>query len=389
MKLFVMLSRVPYPLDKGDKLRAYHQLRQLSVNHEIYLCCLSDKKVHPKAIQELSEFCKSVEIVQLSKIGILWRLFLALFSQKPFQRWYFYSKKAQRIVNKIIEEVKPDHIYCQLIRAADYVKNYHSIPKTLDYMDAFSKGVERRIESAGVLKPVFKVEYKRLVRFEHLLFEYFEGKTIISEADRDWIMHPKRKEIKVVPNGIDTSYFTPTDQQPTYDMVFVGNMSYPPNVEAAKVLVNEILPEVEKKKNGVKLLLAGATPSKQVLALAKSNVTITGWVEDIRTAYADGKVFVAPLKIGTGLQNKLLEAMAMEKACVTTTLVNGALKANPENEARICDSNQEFVNAILELLEQKEMRNDLGVNARKFVVSNYSWSFSVKLLEEIIEKVSS
>lgn len=382
-----MLSRVPFPLDKGDKLRAYHQLKQLSVNHEIYLCCLSDKKVHAKAIQELSEFCKSVEIVQLNKMGILWNLFLALFSQKPFQRWYFYQRKAQKVVDRMIRDSYPDHIYCQLIRVADYVKNYHSIPKTLDYMDAFSKGVERRIEHSGIMKPVFKSEYKRLVRFEHLLFEYFEGKTIISEADRDWIMHPKRKEIKVVPNGIDTSFFQPIDKQAEYDIVFVGNMSYPPNVEAAKVLVKQILPEIEKIKPGVNVLLAGATPSKQVLSLEKSNITITGWVEDIRTAYADGKVFVAPLNIGTGLQNKLLEAMAMEKACVTTSLVNGSLKAKDGSEVKVCSMNKEFVDVVLNLLNNDTLRQEIGKNARKFVESNYSWSSSVKLLEEEMNRV--
>jgi len=384
MKLFVMLSRVPYPLDKGDKLRAYHQIRELSKLHEIHLCCLSDKDVHPKAKKELLSYCASVEVIQLNKVKIFLNLFFALFSQKPFQRWYFYNRSAQKRVDELIKTIQPDHIYCQLLRAADYVKNYHSIPKTLDYMDTFSKGVERRIETAGLLKPIFKSEYKRLVRFEHLLFEYFDGKTIISETDRDWIMHPKRGEIKVVSNGIDTDFFQPKNQEPEFDLVFVGNMSYPPNVEAAKVIVNEILPKLKKDLPNAKVLLAGATPSKQVIALESESVKITGWIDDIRTAYANGKIFVAPLNIGTGLQNKLLEAMSMEKACLTTSLVNGALKANPDSDVVICDSSEDFAASIVELLNDESKRTELGKNARKFVKANYSWSSSVKLLEGVM-----
>ena len=155
MKIFVLVSRVPYPLEKGDKLRAYHQVKVLSEKHEVFLCCLSAEDVHEKAKSELEKICARVEIIQLSKLGILWNLGMGLFSHQPFQVKYFYQQQAQRKIDGFITEFKPDHIYCQLIRAAKYVREYHEIKKTIDYMDAFSKGMERRIQHASFVKRPF------------------------------------------------------------------------------------------------------------------------------------------------------------------------------------------------------------------------------------------
>ena len=171
MKIFVIASRIPYPLEKGDKLRIYNQVKELSKDHQILLCCLYDGKIHPKATKELEAICKQVEFVKLSRIKILINLFFNIFSSKPFQVSYFYQNKAQRRIDKIIADFKPDHIYAQLIRTSEYVKLKHHIPKTLDYMDSFSKGMQRRVQKAPFLfKTVFESEAKRLLRYENLIY---------------------------------------------------------------------------------------------------------------------------------------------------------------------------------------------------------------------------
>ena len=134
MKIFVLLSRVPYPLDKGDKLRAFHQLKMLSEQHEIYLFALNDAPLHKDALTTLSSFCKEVYIFPLSKISIAWNIFRFLFSKKPIQCGYFYNRRAKKQIDNLIKTIKPDHIYAQLIRTAEYVK-MQSIPKTLDYQE--------------------------------------------------------------------------------------------------------------------------------------------------------------------------------------------------------------------------------------------------------------
>ena len=152
MKLLVLLSRIPYPLDKGDKLRAYYQLKQLSRDFEIKVVALDDSNSSERDQEKLrNEF--DIQFVKLSKTVIYLKMFRALFSDKPFQVHYFIQRSANLKVKEIVSEFKPDHIYCQLIRTAEYVKNIHSIPKTMDYMDAFSKGMDRRIsQNRGIKK---------------------------------------------------------------------------------------------------------------------------------------------------------------------------------------------------------------------------------------------
>ncbi len=382
MKLFVIVSRVPYPLDKGDKLRIYHQIKELSKANEIHLCCLDDNNTPENQVNELRQICDELTVIKLNKAKIYLNLFLALFSNKPYQVHYFYQAKAHRKVKKIIRNFKPDRIYSQLIRTAEYVKFEHDIPKTIDYMDAFSKGIERRIAKAGFLKPIFKDESKRLLKYEHLIFDYFEGHTIISEEDRKWILHEKRDEITIVSNGIDTAFFKPKKvEAKEFDLIFVGNMSYAPNVEAVKYLVKEVLPLLDSK---IKLLIAGASPSKEVLKLASNQVTVSGWVDDIRDAYKNAKVFVAPLFIGTGVQNKLLEAMSMQLPCVTTSLVNSSLKAKDESQILITNTAIAFAEKIELLLSDKAQRDIIGENARVFVLENYSWKKATDKLASVL-----
>ena len=130
MKLLVILSRVPYPLEKGDKLRAYHQIRCLSKYHQITLIALTDQKVHPQAKDKLLNFCDEVYFLKLNKLGILLNVIGAFFRGWPLQIGYFYNKKVKKEIDSIVRQVKPNHIYCQLIRTAEYIHDF-DIPKPL------------------------------------------------------------------------------------------------------------------------------------------------------------------------------------------------------------------------------------------------------------------
>ncbi len=123
MKILVVLPRVPYPLEKGDKLRAFHQIKHLSKNHQIHLCALNETDLHPEAINILSSYCDSIHVLNLSKIKILINLTKAFFQGKPLQIGFYYNNKIQKKINKIIEDIEPDRIYCQLIRTTEYIKN--------------------------------------------------------------------------------------------------------------------------------------------------------------------------------------------------------------------------------------------------------------------------
>lgn len=384
MKIFVILSRVPFPLEKGDKLRAFHQLRELKKNNEIILCCITDIQPAAEAAHALKEICHEFHIFHLKKWKIYANLIFNILSRKPFQVMYFYQKNIHSAIQKLIATTQPDHIYCQLIRTAEYAKNEHDFPKTLDYQDAFSKGMERRLKKARwPMTEIFAAERRRLINYENIIFEYFEGKTIISEEDRRYIYHPERKNIAIVTNGIDTRFFkNDHSTQPTYDLVFTGNMSYPPNIETAEYIVKIVMPLIRKSKPDTTLLLAGSDPHRRVKALDKyRGVHVSGWVDDIREAYASARIFFAPMQIGTGLQNKLLEAMAMELPCVTSPLANKALKAKDKKDIFEANVPEDYATLICALLDDPDLRNAIGKRGRTFVQSRFSWEASSAQLE--------
>lgn len=382
-KLLVLLSRIPYPLDKGDKLRAFHQVKDLNASYQVILCCLSAHKIDPEVERKLKGICSELKIIQLGYSGILWRLFLALFNDKPFQVAYFYSQKAQQELDLIIEKHLPKRFFCQLIRVAEYAKKYSVFSKTLDYMDALSIGMERRAEKARFyLKPIVSVEAKRLRNYEEKMFQYFEKKVIISQADKEHLTHSNATEIAVIPNGIDTDFFKSENRSKKTDILFTGNMGYLPNVESAQYLVKNILPILN---SDVAVQICGKSPSYKVRLLAAANVEVTGWVDDIRTAYDEAKIFVAPLMLGSGLQNKLLEAMAMGLPCVTTPLANNALGATPEEEILIASNEAEFKAQIDRLLSEPELSKKIAEQGHAFVTKNYNWQACNERLMEVIE----
>lgn len=390
MKILVILSRVPYPLDKGDKLRAFNQIKQLSKKHQIILFALNDKELDDFAFAELKKHCVSISIIKLSKVIIFFNLIRAFFNGNPLQVGYFYFKKAQKKVDYLIAKHKPDHIYCQLIRTAEYAKPYSNIPKTLDYMDVFSKGMERRKSTDPFyMWPILALEHRRLLRYEHDVFQYFNNKTIISDQDKNLIPHPKRQEIKVIPNGVDTSYFKSIPYEKEFELLFNGNMNYPPNVESVEYLVNKIMPLVWKKLPKVRLLISGASPNNKVMALKSERVEISGWVFDIRENFAKSKILVAPMQISIGLQNKLLEAMAMQLPCVTSTLANNALGAQPNHQILVADTPEQYVQCIIELLQDEAKAREIAINGYKFVINNFNWQSSTAKLEELFYQSTS
>ena len=382
MEIIFITSRFPFPINKGDKLRAYYQIIELAKIHNVHLISLSDKNISDSELSKLRKYCVSINIFRLTFFKRIFNLLKTFFNNKPFQVNYFYSKKFQKKINKIIYDVKPDHIFCQLIRTALYLKTQHQIPSTIDYMDALSNGIKKRIPIANFfMKPIFKTEYDRLRNFENLAFEFFDNHTIISESDRENIPHLKNKEIKVIPNGIDSNIFQPINNlKKEYDLVFIGNLSYAPNIEAATYISKKIVPLLIKDYPNLKVLLAGSNPSNKILKYANEYIEIRGWMDDIKEAYCSGKVFFAPMSIGTGLQNKLLEAMSLEIPCITSKLANKSLKGIHNKNILIGDSQSEYLKQIKNCLDKKELREKLGKNGRKYVIENFNWNKSNDLL---------
>jgi len=229
------------------------------------------------------------------------------------------------------------------------------------------------------------MEYRRLLKYEHDVFSFFTNKTIISEQDKNLIPHPDKDKIVVIPNGVDTEYFKAIPFDKEFELLFNGNMNYPPNVESVEYLVNKIMPLVWSKLPATRLLISGASPSKKVLALKSDRVEVSGWVDDIRYNFAISRVLVAPMQISIGLQNKLLEAMAMQMPCVTSTLANNAIGAKHDNQIMVADTPEQYAVAIIELLQNQAKAKQIAYNGYRFVISSFNWQASTAKLESLMK----
>lgn len=385
-KLVVLLSRLPYPLDKGDKLRAFEQIKQFNQFFQVHIICLADKKVKTKHTDPIRQICKELHVFYLPKWVSYLQAGIAILGSRPFQVAYFFNPRIRRKMDKLIQNIGPDHIYCQLIRMSEYVKNNHSCPKTLDYMDAFSKGIERRIATAGWLeKWLFVAENKRVSQYEKRIFDYFDLQTIISHQDRSYIHHAQKDQIFEVLNGVRDSFFEPFDTDKKYDAVFVGNLSYPPNIQAIEYIVDELLPEIWKINPNFTFCATGSSPAFQVVQKCRQDerIILNGWVDDIREAYASGKLFLAPMFIGTGLQNKLLEAMAMGVPCLTTNLANNALQAEHLQSVYVGNNKAELLEGIFYLSKEKNQA-EIGKKGQAYVEGRFRWN---EVSREIIQQM--
>lgn len=386
MKIIVVLPRFPYPLEKGDKLRAYHQLRTLSRTHELYLVTLAEALPTEEELAQVRPFCKEIHVVKLSFLSKCWNIFCALFKGLPIQCGYFYKKEAQKVIQELVDRVQPDRIYCQLIRTAEYVKHF-PVKKIIDYQDVLSKGMQRRYERGKWYeKPFFRWEYRRLARYERRVFDFFDEKVIITEVDRELIPHSENEHIHVIANGVDfDKYACQSCPKKEYDLIFAGNMGYAPNIEAAEYLCREVLPLLLEERPGLTVAICGANPSPRVLALRSRNVTVTGWVDDMSEWYAKSRIFIAPMHLGTGLQNKLLEAMAMRLPCITSPLAGRPLKGvESGKEILVCNTTTGYVEMVLQLLENEDLYQEIAENGYQFVKRNYNWETINHRLEEII-----
>lgn len=387
MKILFLTSRFPFPLEKGDKLRAFYQIAGLSKRHQVILAAVSDVEVLPEHVEVLKPFCRRILVHSISKGKRIRNLARALVSGKPFQVEYFFSKQFKSKLEKIIAEEKPDVIFCQLVRMAEYVRGLKGISKTLDYQDAFSKGYERQAKRENIfMKIPVMMEWKRMLRYEKSVFSDFENKVIISEQDKKLINHSDRSRIEVVPNGVDFNYYSPQLRDKKYDLIFSGNMNYAPNIESAVYIAGKIMPLLKKKRPGIKLVIAGANPSPEVMKLHGDGITVTGWVDDIREPFAESRIHLAPMLISIGLQNKILQAMSMKIPCIVSSQANNAVHAPVGDCLLIADTPDDYVRNILALLDDQALCSRISENAFQFVRKNFDWDAMNARLEAVLAR---
>lgn len=386
MKVLVCLSRFPYPLNKGDKLRAFYQIKELAKEHEVYLFCFNRTKVSQSDLEILKQYCKEIHIEKLFLVSQCFSLFKSFFTSLPLQVAFFTTKKVKRSFFLFSKKVKADVSYFQFVRTAEYAKQING-KCVLDFQDCLSVNMERRaMKSNRLFKNIFLYEARKLRNYEDTMFDCFNATTIITDIDRDLLSSDRKNEVNIIENGVGDSFLNYTQKkEKKFDVIFSGNMSYAPNVDAARFLINEIMPVVWAKFPETKVVLAGSNPTNYIKSLACDRVVITGWVDDMKEYYVQSRIFIAPMRIGTGLQNKLLEAMALSLPCITTPLANSALKSLPDKEILVASDANLLAENIVKLLTDEVLYESIAANGHKFVEENYNWQHSTEKLVKIFQ----
>lgn len=364
----------------------FFQLKNLAKNNEVHLVAIDKNDISKSDFDRVASFCKSLHVYKLPLYLRILQLFLCPFNHRPLQVAYFYNRSIKQKIHQLSRDLKPDLVHSHLIRTTEYVKELKGVKKSVDFMDAFGKGMEKRQKNTQNFfkRLLFSFEKKLLYTYEARLFEFFDEFCIISEQDKTAIQSEKSSKIHVIPNGVDFETFYPRETAKKYDLLFMGNLGYPPNVDAILYLSKEVMPELLKFKPNIKLLLAGINAPKRIKELASENIDLIANFDDISDAIAMSKILVAPMITSIGLQNKIIQAMAMKVPCVVTTQANAAIKAQHNLSIIEANTPDEISKAILNLLNDPEKANDIASAGYFFVSEKFSWNLQNELFTKLI-----
>jgi sugar transferase (PEP-CTERM/EpsH1 system associated) len=309
-----------------------------------------------------------------------------IFSETPLQVAYYKSKSMKNLVDSFIRQHQIDLIYVHLFRMAPYVEHYKGIYKIIDFTDVVSGHLERSIPFRSWMdKQIYSIEWPRIRAYEKEVSRKFDECWVISEREAKLLSDfSPSANIKIVPNGVDLSLFKPSEDDKGDHLVFVGHLKSAYNVDAILHFCEQILPRVKKVIPSVKLYIVGPQPHRKIRAMVeKESVVITGYVEDLCGLLNKSKIFVAPFRFCSGIQNKILEAMATGLPVVCTSVANEGLGAGPGDGILIADDPKTFSEYLIELLKDDQRRKELGTHARQFVRCNFDWNKVVQRVDEI------
>lgn len=386
MKILFVANRVPYPPFRGDKLKIYNLARRLSAHHEVYLITFAESSEDFGYIGELQKIFKKVILIRLP----LWKSYLncliAVFTGLPFQVAYFRSRKMKHTVNRFMERNPVDVIHTQHLRMAHFTAGLNH-PKILDLPDAFSLYWKRRIDNQGnaLLKWLQTIEYKRLYAFEGAISKQFSLTLVCSREDLNYMKEEHGvQNIRLLRNGVDLDTFNGADSDYRGDrtVLFTGNMDYAPNVDAVVYFTREIWPLILAQKPGLKFIIAGQRPVKQVLDLQSPQIEVTGFVPDLKEMYQKASVVVSPLRFGAGTQNKVLEAMAMGIPVVSGNIGFEGLEINSGEGVFLETEPGAFARKVVELLNSDTLRRTTGTRGKEIARNKFSWDFIASCLEQ-------
>ena len=392
MKILFITPRFPFPPNRGDCLRYYNFAKMLSRKHELHLLSFIASEKEKKYLGELSGIFSRMDTVLLRPWKSYLNMALRFFSRIPLQVSYFHSKEMQAKVAGRFSHERYDAVYVFHLRMAPYAREMQNVYKILDLTDSVSLFLKRMVRYRNLLlRPILYKEYLSTRRYESEIVKEFDESWLISDIDKEGIDFSGRdSNMVVVPNGVDSAYFSPDPslEQKDNNILFVGYMGVE-SIDAVKYFIKHIFPLVQEKVPSAKFYIVGANPPSEIARLGKEqNIVVTGFVKDLRRYYSNAAVVIAPMRFVAGVQNKILEAMAMGVPVVTSSLGNEGINAMHGEGVFVEDRPDKFALRVIELLNDDRLRRDISRGARNFVKNNFSWHSVVERIEKVEKKLS-
>ena len=391
-QLLFLSHRLPYPPDKGEKIRAWHILKRLARTHDVHLGCLSDERVDSSQLGELRKICASVGCFRMSPVVQKVRALARMRSGRPLTVDVFHSGRLSKWVGETLSRNPIRAIFAFSSAVAPYVRGRRRLYRVLDMVDIDSEKWRAYAQYHGwPMHDVYRREAETLLALERQLALEFDRTLFVScpEAQRFIELAPESRErVGWLANGVDLDMFSPKHSFPSpfgqtvANLVFTGTMSYWPNIDAVTWFVDTVLPIIRSSRPMVHFHIVGASPSRSVSRLSQTpGVSVTGRVPDVRPFLAHADVAVAPLRLARGIQNKVLEAMAMGRPVVATPEAFEGIDALPGRDVLVANTAELMAQNILGVLEKRYP--SLGSAARSAIERNHSWSHTLKALDTL------
>ena len=395
MKVLYLVHRLPYPPNKGDKVRSYHLLKHLAARHEVHLGTFLDDPDDEQYLPLVRELCAGLHVARLHpRVAKLLSL-RGLLRGEALSLPYYRDAGLQAWVDEAAARIGFDAVVVFSGVMAQYTRRLRGVKTLVDFVDVDSaKWRDYAPEHAWPLSWLYRREFTKLLAFEQHVAETAACSFFVTDNEvalfRD--LSPRRALcLAALGNGVDADFFAPTasrecpfsaDELP---LVFTGAMDYWPNVDAVTWFANSILPTLRERFPALRFYVVGRSPTAAVQALASDAVRVTGTVPDVRPYLQHAAAVVAPLRLARGLQNKVLEAMAMARPVVAASTCVQAITATPQPGLQPAVSEADYVECLGHLLLDRSEADTAGLGARSFVLSAYTWDAHLAELDRHLE----
>src|SRR6266850_338835 len=389
MKILFVCHRLPYPPNRGGKIRPFNMIRHLSQKHSVVVASLAHTEKELKEGAGLKDYCDEVIAEVLPNQTRWMQAFKALPTRTPSSVAYFWSPRLYQRIKQTVLRTRFDVTFVHCAFVAQYVLDLQSGFRIMDFGDLDSaKWAEYSKWKSFPFSRMYAFESTKLRAYERYVARSFDRCTITTEGEQDEFQNLQvPTPHNVIPNGVDVSYFSPAEisTSPNSSIVFIGRMDYFPNIDGVCHFAENILPLIRERMPSVEFRIVGSNPARRVRELVKlPGVVVTGHVPDVRRYLQDGAIAIAPLRIARGTQNKILESMAMGIPVVATPNASKGIQAVPGRDLLVAETPHAFAKHVLALLNNPHLRRSLSAAGRKQVEKAHLWPAAMKILDHTL-----